>query len=66
MGTQNLSLLPSQYGTALDRELTGRDILYALSELFHFAAAAETQVLDLLEKRIFHELSFVDIQQAAQ
>jgi Mg2+ and Co2+ transporter CorA len=40
-------------------------VLYALSELFHFAASAEVQFLNLLHKRIMHELSFVGDENVA-
>ena len=59
---QNICLLPFQYGSRLDKELARRDVLYALSELFRFAASAEMQLLNLLQSRIEHELSFVGNQ----
>lgn len=63
VAAQNISLLPAQYGSTLDKELASRDALYALHELFHFAASAETQVLDLLDKRIAREISFIGVKQ---
>ncbi|KAF2120081.1 hypothetical protein BDV96DRAFT_641938 [Lophiotrema nucula] len=62
---QNICLLPFQYGSHLRKELASRDALYALSELFYFAASAEVQVLNLLDKRIAHELSFVGAEKVA-
>lgn len=56
---QNICLLPSEYGSQLDKDLASRDALYALSELFRFAASAEVQFLNLLHKKIEQELSFV-------
>jgi hypothetical protein len=56
---QNACLLPFQYGQQLDKTVASEDALYALSELFSFAAAAEIQFLNLLEFLIEHELSFV-------
>ncbi|KAK3377009.1 hypothetical protein B0T24DRAFT_665847 [Lasiosphaeria ovina] len=56
---QNISQLPFQYGSCLDRDLARHDALYALSELFRFAASAELQFLSLLQKRIEREVSFV-------
>ena len=56
---QNICLLPFQYGSRLHRDLACQDALYALSELFQFAASAELQSLNLLSTRIEHELSFV-------
>jgi hypothetical protein len=56
---QNIFFLPFQYGPRLDRGLTSRNALYALSELFRFAALVEVQFLNLLQNRIEHELSFV-------
>jgi CorA-like Mg2+ transporter protein len=63
---QNICLLPFQYGSRLDKDLASRDALYALSELFHFAASAEVQFLNLLHKRIEHELSFVGAENVGQ
>lgn len=56
---QSICLLPSQYGSRLDKDLASQDALYALSELFRFAASAEVQFLNLLHKKIEQELSFV-------
>ncbi|KFA68415.1 hypothetical protein S40285_10002 [Stachybotrys chlorohalonatus IBT 40285] len=47
------------YGQQLDKTVASEDALYALSELFSFAAAAEIQFLNLLEFLIEYELSFV-------
>ncbi|KAI1819343.1 hypothetical protein F4861DRAFT_147941 [Xylaria intraflava] len=59
---QNACLLPFQYGTRLDRDLASRDALYALSELFQFAASAELQFLNFIHGRIEHELSFIGVE----
>lgn len=56
---QNDSLLPLQYWSRLDRNLARQDALYALSELFQFAAASESQFLNFLHHHIDHELSFI-------
>ncbi|OHE97503.1 hypothetical protein CORC01_07118 [Colletotrichum orchidophilum] len=56
---QNISHLPFKYGAHLNRELASRDVLYALSELLHFVAAAEIQFFNVLQKCIDKELSFV-------
>lgn len=63
---QNICLLPFQYGSRLDKELARQDALYALSELFQFAASAEVQLLNFLQSRIEHELSFVGDQKVGQ
>ncbi|RHZ45767.1 hypothetical protein CDV55_100058, partial [Aspergillus turcosus] len=63
---QNIAHLPFQYGSRLDKELASRDALYALSELFSFAASAQLQYLNLLETRIKHELSFVGTENDVQ
>ncbi|KAL1836175.1 hypothetical protein VTJ49DRAFT_5472 [Mycothermus thermophilus] len=55
------SVLPLSYGSFLDRDLARRDAVYALSELFRFAASAELQFLNLLHHCIEHELSFVGL-----
>jgi hypothetical protein len=56
---QNVCLLPSQYGSCLDKAVSSQDALYALSELFRFTASAEVQFLNLLDDCIKHELSFI-------
>ncbi|KAF2753094.1 hypothetical protein EJ05DRAFT_542115 [Pseudovirgaria hyperparasitica] len=56
---QNICMIPIQYGYGLDLEVARKDALYALSELFQFAAASESQCLNLLQSRIEHELSFI-------
>lgn len=63
---QNICLLPFQYGSCLDRHLASQDALYALSELFRFASSAEVQFLNLLHRRIEHELSFVGVENIGQ
>jgi hypothetical protein len=60
--SQNMALLPYQYGDNLDRSLAAKDALYALSELISFAASAQAQFLNLVQERIEHELSFVGSQ----
>ncbi|KAJ4135094.1 hypothetical protein NW768_004709 [Fusarium equiseti] len=57
--SQNVCMLPFQYGQQLDKDLAGKDALYALSELFLFAATAEVQFLNLIQSLIEHELSFI-------
>lgn len=59
---QNICLLPFQYGAQLDKELARQDALYALSEVFRFAAFSEVQFLNLIHNCIEHELSFVALQ----
>lgn len=56
---QNICMLPFQYGSRLDGELASRDALYALSELFHFSASATAQMLNFVDDKIRHELSFI-------
>ena len=56
---QNMCMLPFQYGSRLDKELARQDAMYALSELFHFIACAEVQLLNFLHNRINYELSFI-------
>ncbi|KAM7205139.1 hypothetical protein V8F20_003276 [Naviculisporaceae sp. PSN 640] len=56
---QNICLLPFQYGGRLDREVARQDALYALTELFQFAASAEAQLLNLVQNRIANEMSLV-------
>ncbi|KAL8938929.1 MAG: hypothetical protein Q9211_002980 [Gyalolechia sp. 1 TL-2023] len=61
-----MCLLPLQYGSRLNKELARQDALYALGELFQFAASAEVQLLNLLHNSIEHELSFVGEQNAGR
>ncbi|KAL8882800.1 MAG: hypothetical protein Q9198_000260, partial [Flavoplaca austrocitrina] len=63
---QNICLMPFQYGSRLDKDLASRDTLYALTELFQFAASAEAQFLNFCQKRIEHELSFVGTDNVGQ
>lgn len=56
---QNICLLPFYYGAKLDRETATQDAVYALSEVFQFAASSELQFLNFIHKRIEHELSFI-------
>ncbi|KAK1961464.1 hypothetical protein LY78DRAFT_293747 [Colletotrichum sublineola] len=62
---QNICHLPFEYGAHLNRELASRDVMYALSELLHFAASAEIQFLNVLQKYMNHELSFVGAPEIA-
>jgi Mg2+ and Co2+ transporter CorA len=57
--SQNICMLPFQYGQQLEQDLAAKDALYALSELFLFAATAEVQFLNLIRSLIEHELSFI-------
>ncbi|KAK7418468.1 hypothetical protein QQX98_003960 [Neonectria punicea] len=57
--SQNVCFLPFHYGSQLDRELACHDALYALSELFKFAASSEVQFLNCLQYRIERELTFI-------
>ncbi|KAM7214454.1 oligopeptide transporter [Rhypophila decipiens] len=59
VAAQNISLLPFQYGGQLDREIARQDALYALTELFQFAASAEAQLLNLVQNRVENEMSLV-------
>lgn len=52
---QSVSLLPAQYGATLDPEIASKDVLYALREVFVFAANSESQFLNLLNKQINRE-----------
>nr|POE51823.1 hypothetical protein CFP56_26030 [Quercus suber] len=48
----SLKLLPANYGKSLSPGQNSIDELYAVSELFNFAAAAEVQFLNLLQQVI--------------
>ena len=45
---QSATLLPRKYGTSLDPQLMAADPVYALTELFTFLCASETQYLDMI------------------
>jgi hypothetical protein len=49
---QSSCLLPFQYGVSLDRDLMRIDALYALSDIFAFAASAENQFINLMQKQV--------------
>lgn len=57
---QNACLLPFQYGSKIDDGVASSDVFYAVSEVFDFAASAESQFINLLQSRIKQELSFID------
>ncbi|KAM0430146.1 hypothetical protein ACHAPT_006154 [Fusarium lateritium] len=57
--SQNVCFLPIDYGSQLDKDLACQDALYALSELFQFAASSEVQFLNCLQYRIEREVSFI-------
>ncbi|OCK76178.1 hypothetical protein K432DRAFT_408394 [Lepidopterella palustris CBS 459.81] len=55
--SQNASLLPLSYGSTLDRTIMLHDALYALTELFQFAAFSEVQFLNMLRSLLTRELA---------
>ncbi|KAK4197103.1 hypothetical protein QBC40DRAFT_334483 [Triangularia verruculosa] len=57
--SQNVCFLPIHYGFQLDKDLACQDALYALSELFQFAASSEVQLLNCLQCHIEREVSFI-------
>ncbi|KAF9768037.1 hypothetical protein IL306_014705 [Fusarium sp. DS 682] len=58
--SKHACVLPFKYGQKLNKDVAANDALYALSELFHFAANAEMQFLNLIQSQIKHELSFIE------
>jgi CorA-like Mg2+ transporter protein len=54
---QSVNLLPSQYGTSMDPSVMKFDSLYALSELFAFAACSESQFLNMMRVLIVENIS---------
>jgi hypothetical protein len=56
--TQSASLLHENYGLLLQPKLAAADALYALSEMFTFAAHSERQFLNLMQSKITRELDF--------
>lgn len=63
--SQNACLLPLQYGRLLDKEVVGQDCLYALHEIFKFAASSELQFLNLLQTQVDLELSSLKLRNNA-
>lgn len=68
---QNICLFPFQYGSCLDKGLARQNALYALSELFQFAASSEPSpqlhrasalFCRAPERRLAQRLSLVDIK----
>lgn len=45
---QSVTMLPHQYGAALDPHLAAADPIYVLVELFEFISASEAQYLDMI------------------
>ena len=56
---QNTSLLPFRYGSTVNPEMAIMDPMYALSELFEFAASSECQFLNLMESQIQKDVHFL-------
>ena len=60
---QSLYLLSASYGSSLDAKIMCSDPFYALSELFHFFLASETQFLNSIATKLddgTRDLSFTD------
>ncbi|KAL8903057.1 MAG: hypothetical protein Q9207_004189 [Kuettlingeria erythrocarpa] len=55
---QGASLLAEHYAEFLDMELLGQDPFYAITELFRFAASAESLFLATLETKISSETGY--------
>jgi Mg2+ and Co2+ transporter CorA len=49
---QYSSLIPAQYGRFLRQDISASSPLYALSEIFAFAAASESQFLNMIERLV--------------
>lgn len=54
--SQSVSHLPTQYGSTLNGKIMAEDAMYALTELFTFAAASESQFLNAMEQTIKGEM----------
>jgi hypothetical protein len=55
--SQTAALIPFDYGRKLDKGVAAQDPFYALRELFRLFAAAENQVLNLLDRYTARETS---------
>lgn len=56
---QNAVLLTSHYGSTIDQTAAAVDPLYALSELFAFAASSECQFLNLMQSQIQNDILYL-------
>ena len=61
--TPSLYLFPQDYGFSLDSKLMRQDAMYALSELFTFAASAESQFLNFMKAEIVAAIRSFDGQE---
>ena len=59
----SICLLPQHYGFSLDTKTMEQDAIYALSELFGFAACAENQFLNFIKAEVVDAMKFVDGQE---
>jgi hypothetical protein len=58
---RSASLLLLYYGRDLDRRLAASDYLYALHEVFAFAAASELQFLNMMGCKVKQETSAINL-----
>lgn len=61
--TQSARLLPQQYGLYLGPNLMRADAMYALSELFKFAACSESQFINFMRSHVEEALRTAERQQ---
>lgn len=61
---QSASLLPAQYGSTLVVDALPTSALYALSELFSFAAHSESQFLNMIHSQVTTEMRALEIETA--
>ena len=58
---QSAILLPTQYGSTIDKETIQKDPLYVLGELFSLAAHSESQFLNLVHVHVTTEVRAFDV-----
>ena len=58
---QTTSILDSNYGVGLDKNLMAVDIFYALNELWRLVAFAECQLLNMLKSKLDHETGITEL-----
>lgn len=61
--TQSAKLLPTQYGSTLDADIMRVDAMYALSELFTFAACNESQFINFVSSQVEEALRVSETQE---
>lgn len=54
---QSVSILPTEYGSSLDTRTARSNVMYALNELFRFAAMSECQFINFMALQVAQEMA---------